>query len=65
MSMVDKLCRRRTERMTDRKQPSPETGRKLKDIFVNLTGETTTTERQDHEQETNKKVLDDTPSEAS
>lgn len=48
--------------MTDHKRMSPEAGRKLKNIFINVTGETTITEQQDHEQETTKKVLNDTES---
>lgn len=51
--------------MTDHKQMSPETGRRLKNIFVDVTGESAVTERQDHEQETSKKVLNDRDSEVT
>lgn len=48
--------------MTDRKQLSPEISRKLKNMFINITGETTITEQQDLEQETSKKVINDADS---
>lgn len=56
MYMFHKACDRRPKGMTDQEQPSSEIGRKLGNIFVDVTGETTITDHQDREEETSKKV---------
>ncbi|MFD1600824.1 hypothetical protein [Halobellus rarus] len=51
--------------MTDHEQPSPEMGRNLANIFVEMTGETSITDQQDREQERSKKVINVTDTKLS